>query len=154
MIWNHRPLALDRDVEAMVPPLGGLGQIDQTLSVGGKPSTSPVGIGFNDNNTGFAGFAGFDPLAETPAPAINIPKPGQPCPAIRAGDCGFAPAVFAPDAQPQPPSPVSEAARGVDLFKMFLGGAGIAESLAAMTQEEQIKAMKSVGRVYARWSMV
>ncbi len=141
-VLEPSPLVMDRDGEATAPVLGGLGQIDQTLSVGGKPSTSPVGIGFNDDNTG------FEPLAETPAPAINIPKPRQPIPPSRVATVVSPPADSSPDVQPQPPSPVSEAVRGVDLFKCFLEGAGLAESLAAMTQEEQIKAMKSVGRVY------
>ena len=49
-VLEPSPLVMDRDVGAIAPPLGGLGQIDQTLSVGGKPSPSPVGIGFNDDN--------------------------------------------------------------------------------------------------------
>ena len=55
-----------------------------------------------------------------------------------------------PSLQPKPlPTPrLSEAAPGVDLFKCFLEGAGLVESLGDMKPEEQIKAMKSVGRVY------
>ena len=60
----------------------------------------------------------------------------------------FPPADPSQHAKTPPPSPLSESASGVDLFRCFLEGAGILEILSGMTQEEQIKAMKSVGQVY------
>ncbi len=130
--------------EAVMPPIDAhQGQIDKTVSVGGHSSASLAGIGFIDNDTG------LEPLASTRAKAINIPKPGgQPIPSAKMAATVSPPADPSPHAKTPPPYPLPESATGVDLFRCFLEGAGILEILSGMTQEEQIKAMKSVGQVY------
>ncbi len=111
----------------------------------------------------------LEPIAETPAPVISIPQPGRPAapakvPAIvsptfdhshpsfppsREGvNPSALPSASPPDVRAVPPSPVPEDATGADLLQCFLEGAGLTESLATMTQDEQIKTMRSVGQVY------
>ena len=111
----------------------------------------------------------LEPLAEIPAPAISIPQPGRPAspakvptsvspiydhphisfsPSREGVNSTSLPSAPPPDVRAVPPSPVPEDAKGADLLQCFLEGAGLAESLATMTQDEQIKTMRSVGQVY------
>lgn len=88
--------------------------------------------------------------AENPAAIIDIPQPGRPIPPARVASVPSA-AEYSPPPivnTTEVPNPKAEESARLDLFKCFLEGAEIADGFPPLTQQEQIKAMRSVGRVY------
>ncbi len=122
----------------------------QNLSEPHTDEVKPTLVGLTEFNAADGGGEAGS-IVETPAPvpAIDIPKPGRSAPASRlANSISSMPAEpVQPVVQARPVPPPAEIVGGADLFQAFLGGVGLAE-FPALSAQEQMQAMKSLGEVY------